>query len=115
MPLRLREVDQVIVEIGFMSDVNNSSRVSAYPAPSVSFGLHRHCDHPASALRSGVSTMPPAWQTRAGPSGIPQRSDSPARSFGDIALDPWRYVTATGPRTIAFGGLAASVALIWVF
>ena len=77
-----------------------------------SFGAYRHADQPASAIQSGASSMPKAWQNRPAPShpaSMP-REDS-VRSFAEILKSPFIWCLSTKTGKI-LTGLAAATGVI---
>ncbi|PVA08034.1 hypothetical protein [Thalassorhabdomicrobium marinisediminis] len=78
-----------------------------------SFGAHRMGDRPASAVASGASSMPAAWQSREAPKAQPFPGADSVRSLGDIALDPLRWVlAATWRKAVCAGLLGALVVML---
>ena len=98
-----------------MSDLNKYIPHASPTETTVSFGMHRHPDRPASAMRAGGTTMPLAWQTRGiANSRIDHYHDQPIRSFADLALDPLRWCVATkGHAAIAVAGVVGLSLIIF--
>ena len=66
------------------------------------------------SLQNGTQ-MPPAWQMRNAPFADGQRQDAPVRNFVDIALDPWRFLTATTLRKVGSAVIAVGLLLSVLF
>ncbi len=81
----------------------------------MSFGAHRHADRPASAIRSGASSMPSAWQSRMTPTHpTALHSDQSVRSYANIikATLTRCYTTRTGQIITSIGAAFALAALL---
>ncbi|SMX32240.1 hypothetical protein [Octadecabacter ascidiaceicola] len=98
------------------TDVYTPAQSSNRNSSTMSFGTHRQMDVPASAIRAGASTMPPAWQTR----GVPTKNGGfqhgePAKSFAEIVSTPFHRALATKPRKIAAAGIICMAVITYVF
>ncbi|MCF2903513.1 hypothetical protein L0666_00795 [Octadecabacter sp. CECT 8868] len=99
------------------------SSVSKYVSPSKTTPqtngvcLHRNSEIPSSAIRAGASTMPSAWAADGNDGKSTFRSGSDkVRSFADIAMDPFRWMTSSKAHMIASAlalGVVASVVFLF--
>ena len=98
-----------MVEVGVMSSVNKYTPVRVQSHQTMSFGIHRQSDRPASAMRPGQPSMPAAWQTRGieAYNGASQQG-AHVRSIGDIIFDPIRWALS-GPLHKAASAVVACV------
>ncbi|MBU2993730.1 hypothetical protein Q4555_12165 [Octadecabacter sp. 1_MG-2023] len=98
------------------------SSVSKYVSPTEStpqtngICLHRNTELPSSAIRAGASSMPAAWRTdhSRAKTAFKPRTDQ-VRSFADIAMDPFRWMTASKTNKITSALVLGSVVLLLLF
>lgn len=105
-----------MVDVWVMTSVNKYTPVQTRSVQTMSFGSHRQTDRPASAVRAGASTMPAAWQTRGVQSfDTTSQHGAPARTFVEIALDPFKWAMSTKLHRIATFAVVGTVLVTLIF
>ena len=114
-PLPLRQVVQVGWQSLFMKKSNLYIPTFTHANETVSFGTHRHADRPASAIRSGASSMPSAWQSRSTPTHPSAlHGEHTVRSFDEVIKEPFVWCVSTKIGKVVTA-LATGIALIVLF
>ncbi|SLN59394.1 hypothetical protein [Pseudooctadecabacter jejudonensis] len=99
-----------------MSNVNQYIPPSSPYEQTASFGAHRNRDLPASAIQSGASTLPAAWQTRGvAMSGNLPRHTSEPRNLAEVAMAPLRWCFTGSVRAAFTAGVIAACVLMVLF
>ena len=104
-----------MVDLSVMTSASNYTYVPANHHQTLGLTSHRHTQLPSAAMQNNNLSMPPAWQSRNAPYYDDQQHDASVRSFGDIALDPLRFITATKFRKSVLGITIATLVLTLLF